>query len=71
MEVIPKVSRKGKTLIFRHIFEHFLTYFSDMESLEMCSPFPRITKGDAKKTFPTVGMWVKVCILKNQWLTIQ
>ena len=40
MEVIPKVSRKGKTLIFRHIFEHFLTYFSDMESLEMGSPFP-------------------------------
>ena len=35
MEVIPKVSRKGKTLIFRHIFEHFLTYFSDMELLEM------------------------------------
>ena len=40
MEVIPKVSRKGKTLIFRHIFEHFLTYFSDIESLEMGWPFP-------------------------------
>ena len=43
-----------------------------MESVGMGLPFPRITKGDAKKKpFPTVGMWVKVCILKNQWLTIQ
>ena len=42
-----------------------------MESVGMGLPFPRITKGGQKKPFPTVGMWVKVCILKNQWLTIQ
>ena len=63
MEVIPKVSRKGKTLIFRHIFEHFLTYFSDMELWKWVSLFPVLLRGRKKKPFPTVGMWVKVCIL--------
>ena len=52
--VISLKNKERKTLIFRHIFKHFLTYFSDMESVGMSLPFPPcITKGD--ETFPHSG----------------
>ena len=67
--VISLKNKERKTLIFRHIFKHFLTYFSDMESVGMSLPFPRITKGD--ETFPHSENVGKGLYSKNQWLTIQ
>ena len=58
-----------------HFSAYFQAFFNLLFRHGICGNefafSPVLLRGTQKKPFPTVGMWVKVCILKNQWLTIQ